>query len=310
MFVKVAYDGGSPLIKVTYSENDIYINANYQDTFVNIDYGSNESQSIKVTYDIYSPIINVGYENRVTYIKTNYDETYISLNYNVPSGGGIGTVTSVALQMPSAFNVTGSPITDSGTFVVSGDGNSSQYIDGTGSLQNFPTTLDSQDVIIEVRNNSGSTIPIGTVVYINGAVGNKPTIAKAIATTDGTSAQTLGLTMTAIDNNTQGFVVIIGRCENIDTSAFAEGTQLYLSGTVAGGYTSTKPYAPIHLVYVGIVTRSHPTLGVIEVKVQNGYEMDELHDVAAQSPNNGDVLQYVTSTGLWTKTSSIDFGSW
>lgn len=310
MVVKVAYDSDSPTIKVTYSENDIYINATYQDTFVNIDYGSNESQSIKVTYDVYSPIINVGYENRVTYIKTNYDETYISLNYNVPGGGGIGTVTSVGLTMPSAFNVTGSPVTDVGTFVVTGDGNSSQYIDGTGSLQNFPSTLESQDVIIEVRNNTGSTIPKGTAVYINGALGNKPTVAYAIASQDSTSAQTLGLTQAAIPNNTQGFVVIIGRCTDLDTSAFTEGTQLYLSGTVLGGYTSVKPYAPIHLVYIGIVTRSHPNLGTIDVKVQNGYEIEELHDVAALNPNNGDVLQYVTSTGLWTKTSSIDFGSW
>lgn len=309
MYVKVKYEGESPLIKVTYSDNDIFINANYQDTFVSIDYGQDQSQLIKVSYDVYSPYIKIGYENRITYIKTNYDETYISLNYNVPSGG-VGTVTSVALQMPSAFSVSGSPITDSGTFVVSGNGNSSQYIDGTGSLQNFPTTLDSQDVIIEVRNTTGSTIPIGTVVYINGANGNKPTIAKAIATTDGTSAQTLGLTRTAISNNTQGYVVIIGRCSNLDTSAFAEGTQLYLSGTTAGSYTSTKPYAPIHLVYVGIVTRQHPTLGTIEVKVQNGYEMDELHDVVAKNAIDGQVLQFVASTGLWTKTSSIDFGSW
>jgi hypothetical protein len=44
--------------------------------------------------------------------------------------------------------------------------------------------------------------------------------------------------------------------------------------------------------------------------VQNGYEMDEIHDVAAQNPNDGDVLQYIASTGLWTKTSSINFGSW
>jgi hypothetical protein len=63
-------------------------------------------------------------------------------------------------------------------------------------------------------------------------------------------------------------------------------------------------------VYVGIVTRSHPTQGSIEVRVQNGYEMDEIHDVYAQNPQNGDVLQYVSSTGLWTTTNSIDFGSW
>jgi hypothetical protein len=49
------------------------------------------------------------------------------------------TVTSVGMSVPSAFNVSGSPITTSGTFTITGAGTTSQYIDGTGSLQTFPT---------------------------------------------------------------------------------------------------------------------------------------------------------------------------
>jgi len=161
-----------------------------------------------------------------------------------------------------------------------------------------------------VRNQTGATITKGTVVYISGATGNTATISKAIATTDGTSAQTLGLVKDNISNNGFGYVVVFGKVAGLNTSAYNEGQQLYLSPTIAGGYTTTKPYAPNHLVYVGIVTRSHPNQGTIEVRVQNGYEMDELHDVAAQNPSDGDVIQYVASTGLWTKTSSINFGTW
>ena len=161
-----------------------------------------------------------------------------------------------------------------------------------------------------VRNQTGATISKGTVVYISGATGNTCTISKAIATGDPTSAQTLGVVKDDITNNGFGYVVVFGKVSGLDTTAFSEGQQLYLSGDVAGGVTTTKPYAPLHLVYVGIVTRSHPTQGTWEVRVQNGYEMDELHDVAAQSPSDGDVLQYVSSTGLWTKTSSINFGTW
>jgi hypothetical protein len=161
-----------------------------------------------------------------------------------------------------------------------------------------------------VRNRTGATIPKGTVVYISGATGNTPTISKAIATSDATSAQTLGLVRDNIANNGYGYVVVFGKESGLNTSAYNEGDQLYLSPTVAGGYTTTKPYAPYHLVYIGIVTRSHPNQGTIEVRVQNGYEMDELHDVAAQNPSDGDVIQYVSSTGLWTKTSSINFGTW
>ena len=161
-----------------------------------------------------------------------------------------------------------------------------------------------------VRNKTGSDIAKGSVVYISGATGNTPDITKAIATGDATSAQTLGVVKDDIANNGFGYVVVFGKVSGLDTSALTEGQQLYLSPFVAGGYTTTKPYAPYHLVYVAIVTRSHPNQGTIEVRVQNGYEMDELHDVAAQSPSDGDVLQYVASTGLWTKTSSINFGTW
>lgn len=51
-----------------------------------------------------------------------------------------GTVTSVDLTMPSAFNVSGNPITTSGTLAVTGAGLVSQYIRGDGTLANFPAT--------------------------------------------------------------------------------------------------------------------------------------------------------------------------
>jgi ribosomal protein L35AE/L33A len=177
--------------------------------------------------------------------------------------------------------------------------------DGGGGASESALTL-----LQYVRNQTGATVTKGTVVYISGATGNTSTISKAIATTDGTSAQTLGLIKDDIANNGFGYVVVFGKVSGLNTSAYNEGNQLYLSPTVAGTYTTTKPYAPYHLVYIGIVTRSHPNQGTIEVRVQNGYELDEIHDVSAQNPSDGDVLQYVASTDLWTKTSSINFGTW
>jgi hypothetical protein len=52
-----------------------------------------------------------------------------------------GTVTSVGVSMPSAFSVASSPITSSGTITITGSGLVSQYIDGTGALQTFPSGL-------------------------------------------------------------------------------------------------------------------------------------------------------------------------
>ena len=170
----------------------------------------------------------------------------------------------------------------------------------------------NQDVInlvTLVRNQTGSTVAAGKVVYISGATGNKPTIALASATTESTSSKTFGITRTSIANNSTGYVVTIGELTNINTQSFTEGQLLWL-GTTAGSIVTAPPAEPNHSVFLGYCVRSHPTQGVIEVRIQNGYELDELHGVLCPNPADGDVLQYVSSTGLWTKTSSINFGTW
>jgi len=222
------------------------------------------------------------------------------------TAGTISYLTDNSANWNTAFNdsIVSAAVTGSGTNTLT----LSQQDAGT-----ITATWVNGTLIREIRNNTGATLTKGTIVYISGATGNKPTVTKAIATGDSTSAQTFGFVQNDILNNAEGFVVVIGDLIGLDTSAFTEGDQLYLSSTTAGAFTDVKQYAPNHLVYVGIVTRAHPTLGQIEVNIQNGYEMDELHNVAAQNPSNGDILQYVTSTGLWTKiagtTSAISEGS-
>ena len=216
------------------------------------------------------------------------------------SSGAVGTVTSVGLSTNgNSITIGSSPISTSGTITANFAGTSLQYINGAGNLVTFPTLLSSDNLVAVVRNQSGATMTAGTIVYISGATGNKPLISKALATGDSTSAQTYGFVQSNITNNADGYVVVIGNINDLDTSALTEGQQLYLSGTTAGTYTTTKPYAPIHLVYVGIVLRSHPTQGIIGVKIQNGFEMDELHNVDAYLPNNNDILSYNTTTSLW-----------
>ena len=162
------------------------------------------------------------------------------------------------------------------------------------------------NVICLVRNSTGATLTKGTAVYINGATGQNPTVTKAQANNDTNSAQTLGLMTADLANNSNGYVTIIGLISNIDTSSFTDGQQLYLSPTTAGTLTATKPYAPQHLVYVAVVEHAHPTQGKLFVKVQNGYEMDELHNVSAQSPTSGQTLIYNASTSLWEKNTLTD----
>lgn len=175
----------------------------------------------------------------------------------------------------------------------------------TGSIVDLSVAVAAAttNVIVQVRNNTGEMLTKGTVVYINDALGQLPTVAKALATSDATSAQTLGMISADLANNSNGYVTIIGLIQDINTGAYQDGDQLYLSSTVAGQFTATKQYAPAHLVYVGVVEYAHAVHGKIFVKVQNGYELDELHNVAAQSPSNGQTIVYNSTNQLWEKNT-------
>ena len=158
----------------------------------------------------------------------------------------------------------------------------------------------------QVRNETGATLTKGTVVYINGAAGNKCTVTKAQASGEPTSAQTFGIIISDIPNNQNGYACVAGLLENLDTTAFTAGQQLYLSPTVAGGMTATKPVAPNHMVYVGVVERSHANQGTMQVRIANGFELEELHNVLITSPATGDLL--VRSGSLWVNSTVSALG--
>lgn len=190
--------------------------------------------------------------------------------------------------------------------VASADASITVTTTGTAVDLSVATAAAATNLIAQVRNETGATLTKGTVVYVSGATGNKALVSKAKADSDTTSAQTYGVVRADIPNNQNGYIVVVGEVSGIDTTAYAEGAQLYLSGTTAGTYTDTKPYAPIHIVYVAVVTRVHVNQGTLYVKVQNGYEMDELHNVSAQNPTNGQILIYNESTSLWEKHTITD----
>lgn len=124
-----------------------------------------------------------------------------------------------------------------------------------------------QEQIVRVRNQTGAQINNGTVVYVNGATGNTPTIAKAIATSFATS-DIIGVATTDIADNGFGYVTISGLVNGIDTSAFTDGQAVFLSPTVAGTFTTTEPSNPNYSVQVGVITRANPSNGTLLVSVQ------------------------------------------
>ena len=173
----------------------------------------------------------------------------------------------------------------------------------------YDTDLDgvvdsAEKEVLQVRNATGSTILKGKVVYINGAIGQMPTITLADADTEVTSSKTIGLTLADIPNNTNGYIITSGTFHNVNTGAFSDGNTLWLSSTAGDMVATSPPAEPAHAVFIGYVAYAHNTNGKIVVAIQNGYELDELHGVKITTPLNNDTLKYDSGTGLWVNSPS------
>lgn len=161
------------------------------------------------------------------------------------------------------------------------------------------------EMVIRVNNQTGSILTKGTVVYINGAQGQRPTVTKADYSADTSSASVIGLVVADINNADNGYVITSGILEGVNTIVYTAGTSLYLF--TGGTYSSNKPQAPDHDVRIGKVVVSNATTGSIYVNVQNGYELDELHDVRITSVSENDVLVRSTYNGspVWVNTKTM-----
>ena len=158
-----------------------------------------------------------------------------------------------------------------------------------------------------VRNGETTALTVGTVVYLDAQQGDRATVKRAFNTSDATSAKTLGVVAELIPVGGDGLVTTLGYLEKVNTSAFTAGQTLYL-GATAGTFTATKPVAPNHMVYVGVVVRANAGNGIIYVRCQNGYELDEIHDVLITSPTAGQTLSYDAVNSLWKNATFSDGG--
>ena len=164
-----------------------------------------------------------------------------------------------------------------------------------------------QEQLIRVVNKTGASLLEANYqcVKISGAQGQRPKVALAQANNDANSADTIGLVTETIHDNNEGFVTTSGIVRNINTTgslqgeSWNDGDVLYLSGTTPGQLTNVKPSAPTHTVIVGFVIYAHNNQGKIFVKVDNGYEIDELHNIKITSVANNNVLRYNSSLAVW-----------
>lgn len=190
-----------------------------------------------------------------------------------------GVTSSIQTQLNSKMNIS--------TYDPNADG----YVENSTALK------------IIVHNMTGSIVPKGTIVYINGATGTHPTIGLAQANSEMTSSKTIGAVVYDLGIGDVGEVIVQGTLENQNTSSFLVGDSLWLSPTTAGQVTTTKPVAPNHAVFIGYVARVNSNNGKIVYRILNGFELDELHNVLISDLAGGQALIYDQPTQLWKNSS-------
>jgi hypothetical protein len=298
---------------------------------------------IKVNYTTETPIIKVNYDDAPIYVRTTVDATYIKVDYGTGGGGSgavwgdiIGTL-SDQLDLQAALDgkvpytgATGNvdlgeyqlkagqltlDTTPTGTAAVG----TTRWNDTIGSSE---TTLKGGSVILKngvdlvvrvvnkVTPNATLTKAQYQAVRISGAQGQRLAVAYAQANNDNNSADTIGLVTETIATNQEGFVMTVGSLEGINTTGslqgetWSDGDVIYLSPFTAGALTNIKPSAPSHIVVIGYVEYAHANNGKLYVKIMNGWELEELHDVAPTPYINNGVLYRDTTTNLW-KSATI-----
>lgn len=215
----------------------------------------------------------------------------------------MSSIARVKLRSDTAANWTSAnPILALGEAGVETDTRSIKVGDGATAwtaLPYFVAPGDSATVVRKyVRNNSGVSIPKGAAVYQTGSSGTTLTVALADASLEATASQTLGLAQETIGINANGYVIAIGQLDGINTATLTEGQIVWLSET-AGQLTTTRPTPPAHGVVCGYcVKQAAGSAGILYVKVDNGLELGELHDVLVTGATAGQYLRK-DSDGLW-----------
>ncbi len=231
------------------------------------------------------------------------ESTTASLNSHTSSANG---------RLTSLETASGSIRNDFNTFTssyttVSGSLDSRlDVLEAYSSSQQVPTAsyaLRTTQTDVYCQNNSGYQINKGQVVRIVGAVGDNPLIATASYENDNNSANTLGIATENIANGSNGLVITEGVLLGVNTLGMTAGDLIFLGST--GSFINTSPVAPLHGVRLGEVLRVNQNNGSIYVRIDNGIELNEAHDVAYTNISQGDLLVR-NSGGIWTNTKQLN----
>lgn len=279
MTIKVSYPNNSSVIKITYDTTPVYISTSVSAVYVKV-LGIDESGAY-VPYSLATKDVNLG-EHGISAGQFTLDTS--------PTGTAVVGTTRWNEQLGSSETTLkgGSVILKNGVDLVA-------------------------RVVNKVSPNQTLTKAQYKAVRISGAQGQRLAVALAQANNDTNSADTIGLVTETIPTNQEGFIITVGQLEQINTTGslqgenWSDGDVLYLSPTTPGAITNVKPNGLTgHIVVIGYVEYAHQNNGKIYVKVMNGWELDELHNVYINNPLNHQTIKYNSSNQLWENKSIVD----
>ena len=168
-----------------------------------------------------------------------------------------------------------------------------------------------EHLYLTVVNKTGDNLLASgyKVMKVIDAQGQRLAVDYALADSDSNSADTIGIVFENINDNQEGKLVVVGDLTGLNTTGslqgetWQDGDLLYLSPTVNGGITKVKPTAPNHGVRLGYVVYAHANQGKIYVKIDNGYEIGELHDCYLPTPTNNDGIFWSSGTTRYENKS-------
>lgn len=218
--------------------------------------------------------------------------------------GGTGlttTPTNGQLLIGNGTGYTLSTLT-AGTGITVTNGSGTITLAATGSTS-------AQTLTATVTNDEASAITKGQVVYAFSATGNRMSVKLASNTTEATSSKTIGVVSdSSISAGGSGTITLVGVVDGLNLGTYSDGDTVYL-GATAGTITNVKPSAPNNLVTVGIIERANNGNGQLYVRIQNGFELNELHDVAITgTPAAGSFIIRDATNALW-KNATLTAGT-
>ena len=163
------------------------------------------------------------------------------------------------------------------------------------TFEHIHMTHASGALSFEARNNTGTQITKGSVVYISGLHGGTTPEISLASNANAATMPAYGMVLENIADGAEGHVVTFGTSSHIDTSSFAVGETLYV-GAVPGSLTNVKPSGSALIQNIGKVQKVHANNGL--VKVGGAGRTNDTPNLLSGQVFYGDVSNYAVPTAL------------